>query len=45
MGGLLEEVTPELRSEGGTEINSMKREGKAQGTDSPVVGRSFVGSM
>lgn len=45
VGGLPEEVTPDLRSEGGAEANSMKREGKVQGTDSPVVRRSFVGSM
>lgn len=36
-GRILEEVTPDLRSEGGAEANSMKREGKVQGTDSPVV--------
>lgn len=28
VGGLLKEVTPDLRSEGGAEANSMKRGGK-----------------
>ena len=32
VGGLLKEVTPDLRSEGGAEANSMKREGKLSPT-------------